>query len=230
MLASALKDAAASVFRSFSGSGYARMDFRVDASGTVYFLEVNFTCSVFYPAGYQGSADYILEYDGVSQADFLQMILAEGLGRHARTQHPFVVRPHKDGHGIFASRALTSGEVVFHGEERPQRVVTREYVERTWNAADRETFYRYAYPVGPEVFILWDLDPSGWAPQNHSCDPNTVFAGLNVVTTRQVAHGEELTLDYGACYDDRMIPFACACGSPQCRGTITGGRRLFAPR
>jgi D-alanine-D-alanine ligase-like ATP-grasp enzyme len=45
-LAAALKDAVQRIFGSFGGVGYARMDFRSDASGALYFLEVNFTCSV----------------------------------------------------------------------------------------------------------------------------------------------------------------------------------------
>jgi D-alanine-D-alanine ligase len=226
-LAARLKDAAATVFRSFAGEGYARLDFRVDASGRLYFLEVNFACSVFYPQGYQGSADYILESEGIGQAGFLRAIIDEGIARHARRQAPYTVKALNGGYGMVATRPMRAGDVVFRGEERPQRMVTRSYVERTWSAADRETFYRYAYPVGPDVYVLWDLDPASWAPQNHSCEPNTAFQGLNVVASRDIATGEELTLDYGACYDDRMIPFDCVCGSAQCRGRITGGRGLF---
>jgi D-alanine-D-alanine ligase len=64
-----LRAAAAAVFTGFSGKGYARLDFRVAADGTIFFLEVNFTCSVFYPDGYQGSADYVLQHDGLGQAE-----------------------------------------------------------------------------------------------------------------------------------------------------------------
>lgn len=85
-LAERLKAAATQVFEGFSGEGYARMDFRVDAEGRIFFLESNFACSVFYPEGYQGSADYILAYDGLGQAGFLRMIVEEGLARHARRQ------------------------------------------------------------------------------------------------------------------------------------------------
>ena len=31
----------------------------------IYFLEINFTCSVFYKDGYEGSADFILKFDGI---------------------------------------------------------------------------------------------------------------------------------------------------------------------
>jgi SET domain-containing protein len=73
------------------------------------------------------------------------------------------------------------------------------------------------------VFVLWDTEPSGWAPQNHSCDPNTAFVGLNLVAQRDIRHGEELTVDFSTFYDRHMTPFECACGSPRCRGRIVGG-------
>lgn len=76
-----LRQAAVCVFSAFSARGYARMDFRVSPRGGIIFLEANFTCSVFYPDGYQGSADYILQFDGLGQAGFLRWMIAEGLAR-----------------------------------------------------------------------------------------------------------------------------------------------------
>jgi D-alanine-D-alanine ligase len=227
-LAARLKDAAVRVFTGFSGAGYARMDFRVAPDGRIAFLEVNFSCSVFYPDGYQGSADYILAYHGMGQAEFLRAIIAEGIARHARRQRPWAVGPRNGSFAIFAARDLARGDIVFEGEGKAQRIITRGHVERTWSEADRDVFYRYAYPLGADVFVVWDDRPDGWAPQNHSCEPNTVFEGLNLVAAREVASGEELTVDYGTFYDSRMIPFDCACGSPQCRGRITGGTGLGA--
>jgi len=226
-LADRLKAAAIQVFTGFTGEGYARMDFRVDAEGRIFFLEVNFTCSVFYPGGFQGSADYILAFDGIGQAGFLRTIIDEGLARHARRQLPYAVRPSRDGFAMFAARSLPCGSVVFEGEGRAQRIVTRSHVERTWPAADRDVFYRYAYPISPEVFVLWDTEPTGWAPQNHSCDPNTEFIGLNMVARRDIRAGEELTVDYATFYDSHMTPFDCDCGSPNCRGHVFGGGGMF---
>jgi SET domain len=85
-----------------------------------------------------------------------------------------------------------------------------------------ETFRRYAYPLSRELFILWDENPSEWAPQNHSCDPNTSYDGLNVIATRLINKGEELTLDYASFMDEHMEPFHCQCSSANCRGLITG--------
>lgn len=226
-LAARLMDAASRVFVGFAGEGFARMDFRVAPDGRIAFLEVNFTCSVFYPEGYQGSADYILAFHGMSQGEFLRALIDEGRARHARKQRPWVVGAKGDTFGVFAARDLPAGTVVFQGEEQPQRIVTRAHVERTWSEADREVFYRYAYPIGPDVFVLWDRLPSGWAPQNHSCDPNTAFEGLDVVARHPIARGTELTVDYATFYDTRMIPFDCACGSSNCRGRIVGGSGLF---
>ena len=224
-LADRLKAAAIQVFTGFTGEGYARMDFRVDTAGRIFFLEANFTCSVFYPQGYQGSADYILAFDGIGQAGFLRAIIDEGLARHARRQLPYAVKPSGDGFAMFAARDLPCGSVAFEGEGKPQRIVTRSHVERTWSAEDREVFYRYAYPISPDVFVLWDTEPTGWAPQNHSCDPNTEFVGLNLVARRDIRSGEELTVDYATFYDRHMTPFDCECGSRNCRRRVFGGGR-----
>jgi SET domain-containing protein len=57
---------------------------------------------------------------------------------------------------------------------------------------------------------------------NHSCEPNVGFAGnIVLVAMRDIAAGEELTTDY-ALFDDADDPMTCNCGTPSCRGTISG--------
>lgn len=218
-----LREAAKKIFQGFGGVGYARMDFRVNDQLEVYFLEVNFTCSVFYSDGYEGSADFILKYDGIGQAGFLRLIIREALARHARKQKCYDVKGNSiSGFGIYARRELPMGYVVFNGEEMAQRLVTRRHVTENWSENDKEHFRRYAYPISKEVFIIWDSDPTEWAPQNHSCDPNCAYDGLNVVTLKKIGKGEEMTLDYAQFLDKNMEPFHCNCGSPNCRGLIIG--------
>ena len=218
-----LRTAAERIFKGFNGVGYARLDFRVDAEGEIYFLEINFTCSVFYRDGYEGSADYILKFDGIGQAGFLQHIIAEGIARHRRKEKVFEMKGDSiSGFGIHARRDLQRGEIIFQGEGKAQRIITKRFVEKHWNEEQKLQFRRYAYPVSPELFILWDELPSQWAPQNHSCDPNTGFDGLNVIALREISQGEELTLDYASFLDENMEPFQCQCGSAQCRGLIEG--------
>lgn len=217
-----LKKAACAIFKEFGGKGYARMDFRMNSKGKVFFLEVNFTCSVFYADGYEGSADYILKYDGIGQAGFLKWIIEEGIGRHQRKQKKYYVRKDaKSGYGIYAVSKIKKGEVIFQGEERSQRIVTKTHVDKKWNAADKEIFKKYAYPIGPNVYILWDTNPTEWAPQNHSCGPNTKYHGLNVIALRDIEKDEELTLDYTMFLDKEMKGFECKCGHPDCKGWIS---------
>lgn len=218
-----LKLAAEKIFKGFNGVGYARLDFRVDAQQEIYFLEINFTCSVFYNDGYEGSADFILKHDGIGQSGFLHHIIAEGIARHLRKIKPFVIKGNAiAGYGIYASRDIKQGEVIFKGEGKSQRIVTKRFVNNNWNEQEKLNFRRYAYPISQELFILWDDDPSEWAPQNHCCEPNTAFDGLNVLALENIQKGKELTLDYAQFLDQNMEPFDCQCGVFTCRGKISG--------
>lgn len=218
-----LRVAAERIFSGFNGVGYARLDFRMNASGDIYFLEINFTCSVFYSDGYEGSADFILRYDEAGQKGFLEQIIDEGIGRFRRKQKPFFMKGNAiSGFGIYASRPLRKGDIIFQGEGRSHRLVSKRFVEEHWNEAQQLQFRRYAYAVSDEVYVLWDDEPSAWAPQNHSCDANTGWDGLNVVALRAVKRNEELTLDYTQFLDDTMEPFQCSCGSVKCRGLVSG--------
>ena len=222
-LAARLRQAAERVFTGFNAVGYARMDFRMDERGTLYFLEANFSCSIFYSDGSEGSSDYILRHDGIGQAGFLQEVIAEGLARYEQRQKRYVVKGSAiSGFGIYARRALAAGDVIFKGEERSQRIVTRDYVRRHWSADEQEVFRHYAYPLSDEVFVLWSDDPSDWAPQNHSCEPNTELHGLDLVAIGALPEGVELTLDFATLQNPESEPFTCNCGTKNCRGQVRG--------
>jgi D-alanine-D-alanine ligase len=218
-----LREASERIFKTAGGVGYGRLDFRVKEDGTIYFLEINFTCSVFYQDGYEGSADYILRFDGMGQEGFLRLMIKEGLARHARKQKLYYRKGNAiAGYGIYATRDLFPGDIIFLGEGKSQRIITKQFVEKQWNEEQQLQFRRYAYPLSEEVFVLWDEDPAEWAPQNHSCNANTVFDGLNVVVTKSIKQNEELTLDYAQFLDPEMEPFTCQCGAKNCRGKISG--------
>ena len=126
------------------------------------------------------------------------------------------------GFGIYARRDIAPGEVIFKGEERSQRIVTREYVRQNWSDDEQEVFRHYAYPLSDEVFVLWSDDPADWAPQNHSCEPNTVHRGLDLVASTAVPKGAELTLDFATLQNPESEPFTCNCGTKTCRGQVSG--------
>lgn len=225
-LAAQLQSIAEQVFLSFNGVGYARMDFRMNHKGEIFFLEINFTCSVFYAEGYEGSADYILMHDGVGKRGFLERIIVEGMARHQRKQKLFSIKGNSiSGYGIYAKYDLPQHTLLFKGEERAQRIVTKKYVDDHWDEREKLNFRRYAYPISKDTYILWDLQPEEWSPQNHSCDANCEYQGLNVVTNRNIQKGEELTLDYAQFLDHTMEPFECQCGSAKCRGLIQGKQK-----
>ncbi len=218
-----LKNAAEKIFNGFAGVGHARMDFRMNAQGEIYFLEVNFTCSVFYEDGSEASADYILNHDPIGKSGFLRHIIAEGMARYALKQKKYRMRHHSiNGYGIVAHQDLKKGEVIFNQEETAMRIVTKRHAEEHWTPAQMHDFRHYAYPISDKVYILWDTNPVNWAPQNHSCSPNTIHHGLNLIALTDIKAGEELTLDYSGLLDETIEPFACTCGAPNCRKMIAG--------
>ena len=199
------------------------MDFRVNDQNEIYFLEINFTCSVFYSDGYEGSADYILRFDGIGQQGFLQHIIEEGIYRYKNQQKKYKMKGDSiNGFGIYANQPIAQAEVIFNNEARAHRIVTKRYVDESWTPVEKDLFARYAVPLSKHIYILWDDDPSVWAPQNHSCYPNTAYDGLNVIATRPILAEDELTLDYATFLDETMEPFDCQCGSSNCRGRVTG--------
>ena len=93
---------------------------------------------------------------------------------------------------------------------------------------------RYSLQIGEELHI--DLleprspeeifDRHRWRFLNHSCDPNTVVRGRELIALRAIGPWEELTYHYATTEYDMAEPFACRCGSPACLGTIQGFRHL----
>ena len=67
-------------------------------------------------------------------------------------------------------------------------------------------------------------DPRFCGLLEHACDPN-VFLDMSELwlwALKDIHSGERLTIDYAATEDKLLRQFACGCGSPRCRGWITG--------
>lgn len=145
------------------------------------------------------------------------------IGRHDVPESPWISprvehRPSPGkGHGLFAVEPIPAGEVVLAwggesytdadgaAEARAEGLGTMQWDEDLFS---RET------PELPVAFAI-----------NHACDPDVWMRDTFTLTARRdIASGEELTLDYA------MIPsepgdradWECRCGSPFCRGRITG--------
>jgi hypothetical protein len=78
-----------------------------------------------------------------------------------------------------------------------------------------------AYNEGQLDDDLWVLNPVEEGLNyffNHSCDPNST----GEVARRDIAAGEEVTMDYAIEMDGDYEPALCRCGTALCRGRVTG--------
>ena len=58
---------------------------------------------------------------------------------------------------------------------------------------------------------------------NHSCDPNLWWIDAYTLAARRpIAAGEEVTNDYATSAGTAGFAMTCTCGTPLCRGTVTG--------
>jgi D-alanine-D-alanine ligase len=77
-----LREQTARLFKSMNGNGYARCDYRLDDDGTIYMLEINPNCGIFYAPDEPGSADFSLINDPVyNHHKFLKLIIRSAKNR-----------------------------------------------------------------------------------------------------------------------------------------------------
>jgi D-alanine-D-alanine ligase-like ATP-grasp enzyme len=227
-LARRLCEASILTFVALGGSGFGRCDLRVDRAGDVYLLEINPNCGVFYPEGQYGSADLILARDPAGHGGFLEHLIACAIRRRNRDSRSWALQFTRDrGFGMVATRAFEKGALVERYEGRPQTLVSRRHVERHWRGLRRRWFEPYAWPVSGSLYVAWSDNPDDWRPINHACDPNTWLEGLDLVARRDIAAGEELTVEYATFCGPSMSPFECRCAAPDCRQSILGTDHLL---
>jgi len=80
-----LREQTIRVFKELGGNGYARCDYRMDANGVIYMLEINPNCGIFYPPTEPGSADFSLLNDPVyNHLKFMKLIIRAAQMRQER--------------------------------------------------------------------------------------------------------------------------------------------------
>ena len=134
-----------------------------------------------------------------------------------------IIEPVDEGsYKLVAQRNFTKDEVVYPNKSlifpEDHSIVIEVYDKRKWL---ENLVYSVNKGDGKREFYYFD------SFQNHSCDPNTymIYHSENVydvVAKRDIAQGEELTVDYESfdvLYEDGTT-FHCKCGSTNCRGTI----------
>jgi SET domain-containing protein len=121
------------------------------------------------------------------------------------------------GRGLFAIEAIAKGEIVCvkggHLHNRAELVKNAGVV----NDADLQ--------VADDLFLAPRTAAEFEGVMmflNHSCEPNVGIQGQIVfVSLREIAVGEELTIDY-AMIDQDTEPMECRCGAAGCRRVVTG--------
>jgi uncharacterized protein len=114
------------------------------------------------------------------------------------------------GFGLFATMPLEEGELVATVKGTVQIWPYDDAPDTgpRWYGVGRETWIE-PYPHTPPAFV------------NHSCEPSAQVRGRrHIYALRDIAPGEEVTIDYALTEEDPNWSMACACGSSICVGVV----------
>ncbi|CUU59687.1 SET domain-containing protein [Parafrankia irregularis] len=131
--------------------------------------------------------------------------------------HPDIVPGiSRHGSGLFAARDIPVGAVVWG--PCPSCTRLRRAALRTLPEPSAAWLDEHGYWCRDGSLIL----PCGHAHlMNHSCAANVLDAGLAVgIAVRAISRGSEVTCDYRTFRYDPPWSFVCACGKPQCAGSV----------
>jgi SET domain-containing protein len=121
------------------------------------------------------------------------------------------------GRGLFATADIAKDEVVC---VKGGHIVTREQLRDI-----NERLGPVEIQIADELYIVpvtQEEREGSMLYSNHSCDANLGIRGeITFVAIRDIRAGEELTHDW-CVTDDDSYSVKCNCGSPKCRGTVTG--------
>lgn len=123
-----------------------------------------------------------------------------------------------DGKGLFATKPIAKGTVVaVLGGRRVNTAELTSLIDDAEVPVDTIT-------VGDDEHLVLPTDPRPViAHGNHSCDPNLWWIDAVTLETRHdLAPGDEVSSDYATSTGVDGYELTCGCGSPLCRGTVTG--------
>lgn len=125
-----------------------------------------------------------------------------------------------EGRGLFATAPIAANTIV---ARLGGRLVTRAELLELFAAAERDPARPYIDTISVERgmdLVLPPNQPIHFC--NHGCDPNVWQTDAFTLTARRtIDAGDELMMDYGT-QSDGDFDMACNCGSPLCRGRVTG--------
>jgi len=123
-----------------------------------------------------------------------------------------------EGQGVHAVEAIAAGEVV--------AIKGGHIVDGAAVAGLPEAIRDSAFQIAADCFLAaltHDEFDGVMMRVNHSCEPNVGMGGnVLLVSMRDIAAGEELTIDYALFLADPGFAMECRCGAAACRGVLTG--------
>src|SRR3972149_11980746 len=119
-----------------------------------------------------------------------------------------------DGNGIYTLQPINKGDllalfggVVYEWDtfiHLPER-------ERSLCIQVEDNLFLVPRPIGDGDYV------------NHCCNPNAGLSGqIALVAMRDIQPGEEVCFDYAMSDTVAYDEFACDCGAPNCRRSVTG--------
>lgn len=141
------------------------------------------------------------------------------------------INPDLAGFDLMVRRSAIHRLGVFAGERIPARRRVIEYTGERITAAEGARRWdparSYLFDLTRNCQLDGAIGGSGAEYINHSCEPNLkgrlVSGHILYFSTREIAEGEELTVDYQYAYNTDRIP--CSCGASACRGAMNLSRR-----
>lgn len=119
------------------------------------------------------------------------------------------------GHGVYAAEPIAEGTTVAAFGGIAMRAADFDQADE-----DRRSG---SIQIDDDVFLVPTGRPAPATLINHSCEPTCRLDGqVLVVAARDIVPGEALTYDYATSDAAPYDEFECACGTPSCRGKVTG--------
>jgi hypothetical protein len=136
-----------------------------------------------------------------------------------------VIHPHSElrfissdiGFGVVATRFIPKGTITWVLDPLDQVVSQARVAQLSAQLQEHLDVYSYQNGRGERI-LCWDHARF----VNHSCHSTSLAPGFDLeMAIRDIHAGEQITDDYGSL--NIQAAFQCACGVPQCRGTVGPG-------
>ena len=126
--------------------------------------------------------------------------------------------------GCFTNKPINKHELIWYSEDYPTVSLAQFITLSKVNPR-----YSSGVQVAKDLYYstLPDFEDSPVETMNHSCSPNVVYLGTNVMMAwKNIPKGGELYYDYGTAETKGILPrdssiiSGCKCRSKNCRGDI----------